>query len=138
MPIFGWVGAPVGAAVMLLVTAGALLFVFRFFYASELSFKQSLAVVSWVLFAVGLVTTPLLLMVLGLKGDWNLNPQEVLQANLGLLLDKATAAKPLWALAHQHRPLLALDRVPARDGLCGRQPQEDGCRGLGRRDPLGR
>ena len=33
-----------------------------------------------------------------IKGDWNLNPQEVLQANLGLLLDKAETAKPLWAL----------------------------------------
>ena len=33
-----------------------------------------------------------------LKGDWNVNPQEVVRANLGLLLEKSTAAKPLWAL----------------------------------------
>jgi hypothetical protein len=36
--------------------------------------------------------------VLQLKGDWNINPQDAIQANLGLLLDKSTAAKPLWAL----------------------------------------
>ena len=47
---------------------------------------------------MGLLTTPLMLLVFQLKGDWNLNPQELLQANLSLLLDKATAAKPLWAL----------------------------------------
>ena len=45
-----------------------------------------------------LVTTPLLLLVLQLKGDWNINPQEAIQANLGLLLEKSSAAKPLWAL----------------------------------------
>jgi hypothetical protein len=39
-----------------------------------------------------------MLLVLQLKGDWNVNPQEVIQANLGLLLEKSSAAKPLWAL----------------------------------------
>jgi hypothetical protein len=98
MPIFAWVGGVVGTVVTFLVVAGVLLFVFRFFYASEMTFKQAVAIVSWVFFAVGLVTTPLLLLVLQLKGDWNINPQEAIQANLGLLLDKSTAAKPLWAL----------------------------------------
>jgi hypothetical protein len=98
MKIFGWIGPVVFTPVMLLVTAAALMFVFRFFYASEVSFKQSLAISAWSMFAVALVTTPLLLLILQLKGDWNLNPQEVLQANLGLLVDKASVAKPLWAL----------------------------------------
>jgi hypothetical protein len=97
MPIFVWVFGVLGTVVTFLVVAGVLLFVFRFFYASEVKFKQAIAIVSWVFFAVGLVTTPLLLLVLQLKGDWNINPQEALQANLGLLLDKSTAAKPLWA-----------------------------------------
>jgi len=83
---------------MLLVVATVLMFVYRFFYASEVGFKASLAIVSWALFAVGLLTTPLMLLVFQLKGDWNLNPQDVIQANLGLLFDKSTAAKPLWAL----------------------------------------
>lgn len=98
MPIFAWVMGPVGIAVTLLVVSGVLLFVYRFFYASEVSFRQALAIVTWVFLAVALVSTPVMLAVMSLKGDWNVNPQEVLQANLGLLLEKSSAAKPLWAL----------------------------------------
>ena len=98
MPIFAWVIGPVGIAVTLLGIAVVLMLVYRFFYASEVTFRQSFAIVTWVFFAVGLVTTPLLLLVLQLKGDWNINPQEAIQANLGLLLEKSSAAKPLWAL----------------------------------------
>jgi hypothetical protein len=98
MPIFAWVMGPVGIAVTLLVIAGVLMFVYRFFYSSEVTFKQAFAIVTWIFFAVSLLTTPLMLLVLQLKGDWNVAPQEAIQANLGLLLDKSTAAKPLWAL----------------------------------------
>ena len=98
MPIFAWVVGPVSIGVMLLVIAGALLFVYRFFYAAEVGFQQAFAIVTWVFLAVGLITTPVTLAVMSLKGDWNINPQEAVQANLGLLLDKSTAAKPLWAL----------------------------------------
>ena len=96
--IFGWLGPVVFIPLMLVITAAALMFVFRFFYASEATFKQAMAVVSWVFFAVALLTTPLLLLVLQLKGDWNIDPNSAIQANLGLLLDKSEAAKPLWAL----------------------------------------
>jgi hypothetical protein len=98
MPIFGWVVGPVFIAIMLLVIAGSLMFVFRFFYSGEVSFKQAIAIVVWTFLAVGLVSTPVTLAVLSLKGDWNINPQEAIQANLGLLLEKSSAAKPLWAL----------------------------------------
>jgi len=98
MPIFAWVMGPVGIAVTLLVIAGVLMFVYRFFYSSEVTFKQAFAIVTWIFFAVALVSTPLMLLVLQLKGDWNVAPQEVVQANLGLLLEKSSAAKPLWAL----------------------------------------
>lgn len=98
MPVFAWVMGPVGIAVTLLGIAVVLMLVYRFFYSSEVTFKQAFAIVTWVFFAVGLVTTPLLLLVLQLKGDWNINPQEAIQANLGLLLEKSSAAKPLWAL----------------------------------------
>ena len=98
MRTFGWIGPVVFTPLMVLVIAAVLMFIFRFFYSSEATFKQAMAIVSWVFFAVGLVTTPLLLLVLQLKGDWNVNPQDVVQANLGLLLDKSEAAKPLWAL----------------------------------------
>jgi hypothetical protein len=84
--------------VTLLGISVVLMLVYRFFYASEVIFRQAFAIVTWVFFAVGLVTTPLLLLVLQLKGDWNINPQEAIQAHLGLLLEKSSAARPLWAL----------------------------------------
>jgi hypothetical protein len=99
MPIMGWVGAVLGGPITVLVIAAVLLFIFRFFFAGEVGFKQAMAITAWSFFALALVATPLMLMVFALKGDWNLNPQEVLQANLSLLLDKAETAKPLWALA---------------------------------------
>lgn len=95
------IGASVGvlfAPLVVLVVGGVLMGVFRFFYSSEVTFKQALAVTAWSFFALALVSTPLLLLVLQLKGDWNLNPQEVIQANPGLFLEKAATAKPLWSL----------------------------------------
>jgi hypothetical protein len=61
-------------------------------------FKQALAIVIWTFLAVSIVSVPVTLAVLSLKGDWNLDPNQAVQANLGLLLDKSTAAKPLWSL----------------------------------------
>jgi Yip1 domain len=98
MPILGWVFGPTFIAIMLLVVAGTLMFVFRFFYGGDVTFKQAIAIVVWTFLAVGLISTPVMLTVMALKGDWNLDPNQVVQANLGLLLDKSTAAKPLWAL----------------------------------------
>jgi hypothetical protein len=98
IPMFAWPSAAVGTVLSFLIVAAVLLFVFRFFYAGDVGFRHSLAISSWSMFAVSLVTTPLTLVVMALKEDWNLNPQEALQANLGLLLDKAETARPLWAL----------------------------------------
>ncbi len=92
---WGWVNVAVFTPLMLVVVGGVLFFIFRFFYASDATFKQALAIVAWTFFAAGLVTQPLTLAVMALKGDWNINPQDALQANLGLLLDPQTAAKPL-------------------------------------------
>jgi hypothetical protein len=99
IPITGWVAAVVGPIIFYSLVAAVLLFIFRFFYAGEVGFKQSLSITAWSMFPVGLVTTPLLALIMWLKEDWNLNPQNVLQANLSLFLDKAETAKPLWALA---------------------------------------
>jgi Yip1-like protein len=98
MPIFGWVFGPVFIAILILIVSGGLMFVFRFFYGGDVGFKQAVAIVVWTFLAVGIVHTPVMLTVMSLKGDWNLDPNQVVQANLGLLLDKSTAAKPLWAL----------------------------------------
>ncbi len=98
-PIFGWVFAIVGPIVFLMVTSAVLMFVYRFFYASEVAFSRALAIVTWSFLAVGLIATPLMLLVMGLKGEWNVAPQEVLQANPTLLLERSETAKWLWALA---------------------------------------
>jgi hypothetical protein len=98
MPVFAWIAPLVAVPVFILVTATVLMFVFRFFYSGEVSFKQAFSITAWTFFATSLVLTPLMLAVLQLKGDWNLNPNEVVQANLSLLLDKSSAAKPLWTL----------------------------------------
>jgi hypothetical protein len=95
---FGWIGPIVFTPLMLVVVAATLMFVFRFFFASEVAFKQAFGIVTWSFFAIGLVTTPVVLLVLYLKGDWSVDPSTVVQANLSLLLDKSEAAKPLWAL----------------------------------------
>lgn len=74
--------APFLAPVVLdLVLAGFLLFMFRFFLASEVSFLQSLGIVSWSFVALGLIQTPVMLAILTLKGDWNVDPNQVIQAN---------------------------------------------------------
>jgi Yip1 domain len=98
MPVLGWVFGPVFIAIMLLAVSGTLTFVFRFFYGGDVTFKQAIAIVLWTFLAVSIISTPVMLTVMALKGDWNLDPNQVVQANLGLLLDKSTAAKPLWSL----------------------------------------
>lgn len=97
-PIFAWVFATVIPIVFLMLTSAVLMFVYRFFYASEVTFSRALAIVVWSFLAVGLIATPLMLLVMGLKGEWNVAPQEVLQANPTLLLDRSDTAKWLWTL----------------------------------------
>jgi len=84
---------------VILIFGALFLFVFRFFYGGEVTFKQSLAVVAWSSLAVALVSIPIMLAVYAGKGDWNLNPQSVVQANLSLLLDRETTSRALWSLA---------------------------------------
>jgi hypothetical protein len=98
MRTFGVIGPVLAPPVMLLIIGGVLLGIYRFFYASEMTFRQALAICAWTFFAVALLTTPLLLLVMNLKGDWNLNPQNVVQANPSVLFEKDAVSKPLYAL----------------------------------------
>lgn len=101
-PLFksmSWARPLLGAPILTFLVAGVLLFVFRFFYAGDVTYGQSLSVTAWTYFIVlGLVMTPLMLVVMGLKGDWNIVPQEALQANLAMFMDRQTASKPLYRL----------------------------------------
>lgn len=98
-PVFAWASPLVIIPLGLLATAGLFLFVFRFLFGGDVTFAQSAAVLAWSCLAVGLITTPLTLAVMGLKDEWNLDPRTVLQANPSLFLDKATTPAPLFALA---------------------------------------
>lgn len=99
VPAFAWVGGILGPPIVLAVISGFLLFIYRFFYAGSVTFKQSATLVSYVSLAYSIVTTPLMLLILFLKQDWTVAPQEVIQANATLLLDHETVSKALWSLA---------------------------------------
>jgi hypothetical protein len=88
-----------GPAAAILVVAAVLLLVFRVVLASSIAFKQSATITAFSFLAVSLIQTPLMLLTLFLKGDWNIDPNQALAANLTLLLDKAETAKALYSLA---------------------------------------
>lgn len=94
-----WCAGALAPPILLFALGGIFLFVYRFFFASDINYGQSLAVVASTLAAFALLLTPLMLGVLFMKGDWTIAPQEALQANLSMLFDKQTASKPLYALA---------------------------------------
>lgn len=85
--------------ILVFALGGLFLFVYRFFYASEVNYAQSLAIVASTFAAFALLLTPLMLSVLALKDDWTIQPHEALQANPTLFLERQTTAKALWALA---------------------------------------
>lgn len=99
MKPFSFISAVVAPPLVITLVAAVLLLVFRFFYGGEVGFKQALSIVAWGSFAVALVSIPIMLAVFAGKGDWNLSPQSVVQANLSLLLDKETTSRALYSLA---------------------------------------
>jgi hypothetical protein len=98
-PFVAWLDPLVVSPLSLVLVALVYLFVFRFFYAAELTFRRSLAVVCWTFLAVALVALPLSLLVLYLRQDWNVDPRTALQANLTLLFDRASVPPAVYSLA---------------------------------------
>ncbi len=99
MRISAFAGGLVFLPLMIVVLGAFFMFVYRFFYGSDLRFGQSMGVVAWSMLIPGLVGTPLLLLTYVLKGDWNLVPDMVLQANLSMVFDRMTTGKFLYSLA---------------------------------------
>jgi hypothetical protein len=93
-----WLGIFVFRPLFFAALAGIYLFIYRFFFASEVSFVQSLTILLYTFMAVELLKGPLVLLILAMKGDWNLNPEFVLQASPALFLDKQSVPKAVWAL----------------------------------------
>ena len=88
--------------IIVLIVGGVYLFVFRFFYAGNVTFAQSLGHRHVGRSASRAGGHPLILVVMAMKGDWNINPQEALQANLRMLLhqaDRVEAAVQRWPRA---------------------------------------
>jgi hypothetical protein len=81
------------------VVSGCCLVVFAFLIGADVKFPQVASVVGWSYFAVALIVAPLTLVLLAMKGDWNYPIQLVLQANLSVLLDRATSAPVLYLVA---------------------------------------
>lgn len=91
--------APLIAPIIIdLLGAGLLLFMFRFFMAADVSFVQSLTTVAWTFAAVGLIQTPVMMAVMYLKGDWNVDPNQVVQANPTLFFEPGDVPGWLWSL----------------------------------------
>lgn len=97
LPIFAWLGPTIFLPIMMAALAGLFLFVYRFFYASETTFPQSLAVMTWAHLAFYLLATLLTVLVLSLKGEWSVDPRTVIQANPAALIEKTAVPKPVHA-----------------------------------------
>jgi Yip1-like protein len=96
--IFTGVVTLVAPPLFVLATAGCLYLIFRFFYGSDVSFKQAFTICAYVFTILALVQIPLMLLVYALKGDWSLPPETLLMANAAALLPAKTA-KWLYSLA---------------------------------------
>ena len=81
-----------------LLLAGFFMFVFRFFMAADVSFTRSLATVAWTFAAIGLVQTPIMLLIFWLKGDWNVDPNQIIQANPTILFEVGSMSRWIWSL----------------------------------------
>jgi hypothetical protein len=91
--------APFFAPVLVdLVLAGVFMFMFRFFMAADVSYLNSLAVVAWTLAAMSLLQTPIMLLVFWLKGDWNVDPNQIIQANPTLFFEIGSIPRWSWSL----------------------------------------
>lgn len=96
-----WLSGTVFPVLLTLLTAVVLMFVYRFFFEGNVTFKQSFAIVTYAWLITALVTIPLFLGAMAMKGAWSDPPETVLAANATLLLDRASTPKPLYVLAQQ-------------------------------------
>lgn len=96
-----WLSGTVFPILILLLCALVLMFVYRFFFEGNVTFKESLAIVTYAWLITALVTIPLFLGAMAMKGAWNDAPDTVLSANATLVMDRASTPKPLYVLAQQ-------------------------------------
>jgi len=93
-----WIFAPVITLLSFLIEAGYFLVAARFFYGTATRFKQIFSLTIWANLAIQVISIPLVLITLFLKGDWNVDPGEAFQVSVAALMDKGETARWLWAL----------------------------------------
>jgi hypothetical protein len=98
LPLFAWLGPTVFLPIMIVALAGLFLFVYRFFYAAETTFRQSLAVMTWALFTFYLLATLLLVLILTLKNEWSVDPRTVIEASPAAFVEKSAVPKTVHSL----------------------------------------
>jgi hypothetical protein len=96
-----WLSGTVVPILILLACALVLMFVYRFFFEGNVPFKQSVAIVTYAWLITALVTIPLFMGAMALKGAWSDPPDTILAANPTLVMDRASTPKPLYVLAQQ-------------------------------------
>jgi Yip1-like protein len=96
-----WLSGTVFPVLLILLTALVLMFIYRFFFEGNVTFKQSFAIVTYAWLITALVTIPLFLGAMAMKAAWSEPPDTVLSANATLVLDRASTPKPLYVLAQQ-------------------------------------
>ena len=101
LPIFAWLGTTVILPIVIVIVASIFLFVYRFFYASETTFTQSLAVVTWAPLTYYLLLTLLVALVMTLKDEWSVDPHTVIQAGPTALVGKSAVPKPVHVLLEE-------------------------------------
>ena len=92
-----WVGAVLGSPIVVSIVALFVVFVFRFVLGDDTTLRQGFAIIAWSYLTTALVQLPLILLILTLKADWNIPPQEVFQAGPAIFLDKQSTSKALFA-----------------------------------------
>jgi hypothetical protein len=98
MQSWGRIAPLIVPVVIDLVLASIFMFVFRFFLAADVSFLQSFATVAWSLAALALIQTPVMLLIFWLKGEWNIDPNQIIQANPTILFEPGSIPRWIWSL----------------------------------------
>ena len=98
MRTWGRIGPFFVPVIIDLILAGIFMFIFRFFMAADVSFMQSFATVAWTFAALGPIQTPIMLLVFWLKGDWNVDPNQIIQANPTIFFEAGSIPRWIWSL----------------------------------------
>lgn len=94
-----WASSVTVAPGMLVVMALAMVALLNFALGRRVSFRQSLSVVLHTFLVVFFVYLPLALLTMALKGEWSVDPQQVLIAGPALLLSPDTSSRVLYTIA---------------------------------------